>query len=162
VAIFEEYCYLYNGKSIAIKVGKCDNALGETVYYAKSKYKRIYSIAECPDKALEKCVRKIKFSISLSQKQISLLKQDKATALAKSFFERNYSDKCLVKELKEKLSYNVCVEDEILTFQATLSTSNIDSPIDEQMKPLTVIAIIYVNLITGECDMVETKGKIQD
>ena len=82
----EKYSYFYKEKKILIETGKKHDNTGEMIYYAKSGFGNIVALAECKDAALEKCVKKIKFSMSLSEKNIILMKQEQAVALAKRYF----------------------------------------------------------------------------
>lgn len=147
----EEYNYFYKDRKIIIKAGKESDLSGDALYYAKANFKGILALAECKEKALENCIKKIKFSISLLEKKIGLIEQNKAIVLAKKCFEKNFSNKEIIKCYRNKLSYNIFVEDETLTLTVTVSNNYEISDVKE----MDVIAIIYVNLITGECDIIE-------
>lgn len=142
----KKYNYLHNDNKIIIKVGKKSNDLGENIYYARANYKNIIAFAECEESALENCVKKIKFSTALLERKIELLKEEVAVGLAKTFFENNFSNRELTYNHKNNLSYGIFVEDDLLTLNVTISDGKVTD----------IIAIIYVNLVTGECDMVES------
>jgi hypothetical protein len=142
----KKYNYIHEGKKIIIKVGKKSNNLGETIYFARTNYENIISLAECEESALENCVKKIKFSTALLERKIKLLKEEVAVGFAKAFFEDNFSNRELICSHKNNLSYSIFVKDDILTLNVTISN----------VKLINTIAIIYVNLVTGECDMVES------
>lgn len=111
----EEYLFFYKENKIVIKTGKKIDIGGEIIYYAYTDFKHLLALAECREKALENCVKRIKFAIQLSEKNIILMRQDQATILAKKYFEENYINKTSIKDHYATLSYGVSVEDEILT-----------------------------------------------
>ncbi len=145
---FGRYNYFYKNRNIIITVWR-KSSNDETVYLAKSDFKNISAMAECWEKALENCVKRIKFAFSLLEKEVCLIDQDQAVILAKRHFEKYNNE--LFKRYKDRLSYSVFVEDELMTLDVLISEENI--PLKD--KSLTTIAIVYANLITGECDMVE-------
>jgi len=153
----EKYFFAYKGKNIIIKTGKKNSIEGETIYYAKTNYNDICALGECKEKALENCIKKIKFNISLLERDITLISQNKAIMLAKKYFEENFRNKDLIKHKADILSYNIFVENEIFTF--TITASIFDEIIDSSS--MNIIAIIYINLITNECDMVENMINIK-
>ena len=61
----DEYIFYYKNRNFLIKTGKRTEDTGDTVYYARTEFKNILALAECKEKALENCVKKIKFKISL-------------------------------------------------------------------------------------------------
>lgn len=149
--VIEEYNYSYEDRNIIIKVGKKSNTLGETLYFAKTNYKHIIAFAECKEKVLENCIKKIKFSIALFEKKINLIEQNQAINSAKKCFEDNFMNNETINYYKDNLSYNIFVEDEILTLNVTVS--KVDNSI--KSKSMDVVAVVYVNLITGECDIIK-------
>lgn len=151
----EEYSFSYKDKKYDIKTGKQKDVSGDMLYYAKSNFKNILSLAESKETALENCIKKIKFTVSLIDKKINLIDEKEAVILAKKYFQNYYQQKDILKNSTKKISYNIYVEDEILTFNITAS-KDVESSFNS--KKLYVIAIIYVNLITGECDMIEKKN----
>lgn len=153
----EEYFFAYKGRDIIIKIGKKNNIEGVAVFYAKTNFNNIFALAECQEKALENCIKKIKFYISLLEKNINLISQDKAIMLAKKYFQENFRNKELIKCHLSKLSYNIYVENEILTFSITVS--NFQELLDNNS--MNIIAVVYVNLITTECDMVENTNNLK-
>lgn len=153
----EEYLFFYKENKIVIKTGKKIDIGGEIIYYAYTDFKHLLALAECREKALENCVKRIKFAIQLSEKNIILMRQDQATTLAKKYFEENYINKTSIKDHYATLSYGVSVEDEILTL-IVYNWEFCHSTDDSKPK---IVAYIYVNLLTGECDMIENKDKLK-
>lgn len=149
----EEFCFRYKNNNIVIRTGKKNDVTGEVIYYARTNFKNILALAECKEKALENCVNRIKFSFLLSEKKISLISQKQAILLAKKYFEENTSDKSLIKEHADKLSYSFGAEDKIFTLNVILSDCQKLNENDTK----EMIAIIYVDLITGKCDMIEKR-----
>lgn len=66
-------------------------------------------------------------------------------------FEDNFMNNETINYYKDNLSYNIFVEDEILTLNVTVS--KVDNSI--KSKSMDVVAVVYVNLITGECDIIK-------
>ena len=113
-------------------------------------------MAECKEKALENCVKKIKFVVSLLEKDVKLISQQQAITLAKKYFEENFTNKELIKNCFDALSYNAVVEDETFIFSVT--AFNFHESVDSNK--MNVIAIVYINLVTSECDMIENRRAI--
>lgn len=149
----EEFNFYFKNENIVIKTGKKNDVTGNVIYYAKTNFRNILALAECKEKALEICVNRIKFSFLLSEKEISLITQKQAILLAKKYFEENFSDKSVMKDHFDKLSYSFGAEDKVFTFNVILSGYQKlnENDIGE------IIAIIYVDLITGKCDMIEKR-----
>ena len=152
----EEYIFFYRDRNIIINTGKKTNITGEIIYYAQADFNNVFAVAECKEKALENCVKKIKFVVSLLEKDVKLISQPQAITLAKKYFEENFTNKELIKNGLDALSYNVVVEDEIFIFSVTAFNSHesVDS------NKMNVIAIVYINLVTSECDMIENRRAI--
>lgn len=149
----EEYVFNYEGNRIIIKTGKAIDVDGGIVYCAYTRFKKLNALAECKEKALENCVKRIKFAVMLSKRKVKLINRNQATILAKKYFSDNYTNKSLIKDRYKTLSYSVFVEDDILTF-TVLGSLSCNSTSDDK---LDTIAFIFVNLLTGECDMIENK-----
>lgn len=145
---FGRYNYFYKDRNITITIWR-KSSNDESAYLAKSDYKNISAMAECWEKALENCVKRIKFAFSLLEKEVCLIDQNQAVILAKRYFEKcNYK---LFKRFEDRLSYSVFIEDETMTLDVLISEENISL----KDRSLTIIAVVYVDMITGECDVVE-------
>lgn len=151
----EEYLFFLEGRSITIRSEKSVDADGQITYYAQSDFMDVCAQAENWMAVLEKCVKKIKFAMKQQKKEVELMKHDLAVALAKKYFLDTYINRTVVRDHLDELWHGNSVEDETLTFFVWKGGED-DLCRDKLLEdPLTTVAVVYVNLLTGECDMVE-------
>lgn len=153
----DEYLFFLEGNPVMIGVGKIVDVDGQTIYWAHSNFKPVYNIqAENLEVALEKCVKEIKLAMKQKKKEVKLMKQDRAAALAKKYFLENYTNRTVIKEHLDELWHEDMVEGETLSFfvKRESDKGHLNDP------PITV-AIVYVNRLTGECDMIENKAELK-
>lgn len=148
MVFLERYGFLYKDKNIIIEIGKFKE-YGQIIYVAKSNFKNIIAVAECWETALQNCVKKIKFAFLLSEKKVRLMNENQAKAIVKKQFGSEFDD--MYRRYGDRLSHSVFVEDELMIFNIVISEK--DKHEGDYILPS--IAIVYVNLITGECDMVK-------
>lgn len=155
----EEYMFLLEGTPITIRLEKLVDADGQITYYARSDFMDVCTRAANWMAVLEKCVKKIKFAMKQQKKEVELMKHDKAVALAEKFFLDTYINRTLIRDHLDELWHEDSVEDGTLTFFVGKG-GDMDHP-DDLCKdkllddPPITVAVVYVNLLTGECDMVE-------
>lgn len=142
----EIFNFSFKNKNIIIKVQR-HSRNDEIIYVAKSSFRNITAVGECWETALEKCIKRIKFAFLRLEKKINLLKENEARAIVKEHFRFELDD--LYRRYGDRLSDSVFVEDELMTFNMLVSEKN-----EPTNKAMPSAAIVYVNLITGECEMV--------
>ena len=159
----EEYLFFLEGRPIMIRIGKSVDVDGQIVYWAESNFRRAYyTLAENLEAALEKCVKKIKLAMKQQNKEVKLMKDDQAAALAEKYFFENYTNRTVIKEHLDEFWPGYMAEGETLTFTVK-KCGDKDHAYDQDRlpeDPPTTVAIVYVNLLTGECDMIENKAEL--
>lgn len=153
----EEYLFFLEGNPIRIGVGKIVDVDGQTIYWAQSDFKPVFYIqAENLEVALENCVKEIKLAMKQKKKEVKLIKQDRAAALAKKYFLENYTNRTVIKEHLDELWHEEMVGGQNLSFFVKKESDK-----DHLNDPPITVAIVYVNRLTGECDMIENKAELK-
>ena len=156
VEVLEEFEYFFNELKVKIKVGKIyDEGTKQTLYFAKSNYKNIFSISELRENAIKYCIKKIKFKYDIIHGKIKLISEKDGIVIAKKYFNNYFLNRTEIKNIIPKLSFNFEVDDEILIINVTYS--KIDNFENAKNKFMDVFVMIFVNLITGECELLENK-----
>lgn len=144
---YEKFSFSYKDKNITIEIREFKE-YDQIIYVAKPNFKNIIVVAENWETALHNCIKKIKFAFLRLEKKVKLMNESQAIAIAKGHFCEEFEE--LYRRYGDRLSYSVSVEDEVMTFDMLVSAKG--EPSDKIMPS---VAIVYVNLITGECDLVK-------
>lgn len=77
------------------------------------------------------------------------MNEKQAIAIVKKQFGTEFEE--MYRRYGDRLSHTASIEDELMTFDIVISDKD-ETKIDYIMPS---VAMVYVNLITGECDMVK-------
>lgn len=156
VEVLEEFEYFFNELKVKIKVGKIyDEGTKQTLYFAKSNYKNIFSISELRENAIKYCIKKIKFKYDIIHGKIKLISEKDGIVIAKKYFNNYFLNRTEIKNIIPNLSFDFEVDDEILIINVTYFKT--DDFENTKSKLLDVFVMLFVNLITGECELLENK-----
>lgn len=156
VKVIEEFEYLFNELKVKIKVGKIyDEGTKQNLYFAKSNYKDIFSVSELRENAIKFCVKKVKFRYNVIHGKIKLISEEDGITIAKKYFNNYFINRTEMKNIIPNLSFNFEVDDEILIINVTYS--KIDNLENAKNKFMDIFVMLFVNLITGECELLENK-----
>lgn len=149
----EEYVFSCGEKDIMIKAGQVIEDSRRIVYCAYTNFENISTFDECKEKALKKCMERIEFAMLRLKKDVKLLKWEQAADLAQTYFKENYTNKEILGDSHLKFFGTPMIEDELLTH--TIFYYDVR---DRANGRIYNVAIVYVNLLTGECSMIENKS----
>lgn len=152
----EEFEYFLDDLKLLIKVGKrYDKEQKQNLYYAKTDYKNILSISESREKAIEYCLKKVKFKNAILKGDIKVMNEEEGIIIAKKAFKEHFANRPDINKIVPHLSFNLGTDDELLTINITYSK---EYKFQESIKKLpAVFAMIFVNLVTGKCEVLENK-----
>ena len=84
-----------------------------------------------------------------------MISEKDGIVIAKKYFNNYFLNRTEIKNIIPNLSFDFEVDDEILIINVTYSKT--DDFENTKSKLLDVFVMLFVNLITGECELLENK-----